>query len=226
LDADLFFYDSPEALLNEIPFNKSVLITEHRFSRFARIFEEKRAGRFCVQFITFKNINESRAILKKWALQCIDWCYARYEDGRFGDQKYLDTWPKEYPEVHILEHQGGGVAPWNIRQYSFNWLDRKIIGTDRKTQAKFDLIFFHFHFVRIMSDGYGDLGWNKLSKQNIDLFYIPYIQKIGEKERLLEGLFPEYKQVFASPDTNGIKEKMKNLYKSLTNYNMVKIQTV
>jgi len=222
LDADLFFYASPEILINEIPKSKSVLITEHRFSEFARIFEQKRAGRFCVQFITFNNIIESRAILKKWALQCIDWCYARYEGGKFGDQKYLDTWPDEYPNVHILEHQGGGVAPWNIRQYSFSDSERKIIGADRKTKDKFDLVFFHFHFVRIMADGYADLGWNRLAKQDIDLFYIPYIHKIIEKERLLEALFPEYKQVFASPDTNGIREKLKNLYKNVTHFNLIK----
>lgn len=226
LDADLFFYASPEVLLKETPVNKSVLITEHRFSKFARIFEQKRAGRFCVQFITFNNTKDSRTILKKWARQCTDWCFARYEDGKFGDQKYLDTWPDEYPNVHILDHPGGGVAPWNIMRYRFCLLDRKIIGVDRKTNTKFDLIFFHFHFVKIMSDGYTDLGWNRLSTQDIDLFYIPYIHKIIEKERLLEGLFPEYKQVFASPDTSGIREKLKNLYKKVTQFNLIKTQTV
>jgi len=226
LDADLFFYASPEVLLSEIPKNKSILITEHRFSKFARIFEQKRAGRFCVQFITFNNTKESRIVLKKWVKQCIEWCYARYEDGKFGDQKYLETWPEEYPIIHILEHPGGGVAPWNIRQYNFNNSKNILFGTDKKTKAKFEVIFFHFHFVRIMSDGYADLGWNRLVKKDIELFYIPYIQKIVEKEKLLEASFPDYEPAFASTQTNGTKEKIKSIYKRVTHYNLIKIPAV
>jgi hypothetical protein len=224
LDADLFFYASPAILLNEIPENKSVLITEHRFSKFARIFEQKRAGRFCVQFITFNNTKGSRSILKRWAQQCIEWCFARYEDGKFGDQKYLDTWPDEYPDVHILEHPGGGVAPWNLRQYNFNRAESKIFGINRKTKTNFDIIFFHFHFVKILANGYADLGWNRLNKKNLDLLYLPYIRKIVDKEKLLEGLFPNYKQAFASVETNGLREKVKSMYKRVTHYNLVKIQ--
>ena len=71
-----------------------MLITEHRYSRLSKIYAEKRAGRFCVQFITFNQDEESRKILLTWQAQCIDWCYARYEDGKFGDQKYLDDFGK------------------------------------------------------------------------------------------------------------------------------------
>ena len=77
LDADLYFYGSPSVLLDELSGEKSVMITEHRYYGLAHIFEQKRAGRFCVQFITFRNEKESRKILGKWIKQCIDWCYNR-----------------------------------------------------------------------------------------------------------------------------------------------------
>jgi hypothetical protein len=223
VDADLFFYNSPELLLNELGDEKSVLITEHRFSRLARIYEQKRAGRFCVQFITFKNIKESRTILKKWIGQCIEWCYARFEDGKFGDQKYLDNWPEEYKNVHILEHQGGGVAPWNVRQYKFITENDKILGYASAKKGKFEIIFFHFHFVRILSDGYADLGWNQLSKRVVDLFYRPYIEKIFEKEKFLEQSYPEYKMTFSKVNPLGIRGKIKHLYKRITKFNLIQI---
>jgi hypothetical protein len=224
LDADLFFYGSPEILLNEIPEKKSVLITGHRYSRLAQKYEEKRAGRFCVQFITFHDTPESIAILKKWMAQCIDWCYARYEDGKFGDQKYLDSWPLEYPEVHILHNQGGGVAPWNASQYDFVFKDERILGHIRRSHEHFEVIFFHFHFVRLMAEGFADLGWNWLSKNVIDGFYKPYIDKIVNKEKYLESTFPEYKRIYSSSDHQGIKDTIKHLVKRIFGYNLIKIR--
>lgn len=223
IDADLFFYNSPEVLLNELGDEKSVLITEHRFSKFARIFEQKRAGRFCVQFITFTNTKESRAILKKWISQCIEWCYARYEDGKFGDQKYLDSWPAEYPNVHILEHQGGGIAPWNVRRYRFLKENDKILGVGSAIKGNFEIVFFHFHFVRILSDGNADLGWNRLPKKVVDLFYRPYIEKIIEKEKFLEESYPGYKMTYSKVNPLGVRENIKHLYKRITKFNLIQM---
>lgn len=226
VDADLFFYASPAVLLNELISEKSVLITEHRFSRIAKLFEQRRAGRFCVQFITFKNVKESREILNKWKNQCIDWCYARYEDGKFGDQKYLEDWPFKYPTVHILEHLGGGVAPWNVQQYNFFREENKIFGKVPKSKTKFEMIFFHFHFVRFLSNGYADLGWNRLQKDVIDIFYIPYIQKIMEKEKFLEKTFSEYKTGYLSGKPLGMRDVIKFLYKRITRFNLIKLPAV
>lgn len=224
IDADLYFYGSPQVLLDEIPENKSVLITEHRYSRFAQIFEQKRAGRFCVQFITFYNTTESRYILKKWIGQCIDWCFNRYEDGKFGDQKYLDSWPIEYPDVHILRNMGGGVAPWNAMQYDFDFEDDKIVGYDNRSKESFKVIFFHFHFVRITTERIADLGWNRLSKKIKKGFYKPYINEMIIKEQYLENTFPEYKRTFNSSDHGGVRETLKFIFKRIFRYNLIKLR--
>lgn len=225
LDADIFFYNSPKILLDEMTDDKTVLITEHRYSKFARIFERKRAGRFCVQFITFTNAKDSRDILKKWISQCIDWCYARYEANKFGDQKYLDNWPDEYKNIHILEHPGGGIAPWNAGQYKFIKDDGKILVIGSAGKNKFEVIFFHFHNVKILSDGNADLGWNRLQKNVVDLFYLPYIQKMNKKERFLEGSYPEYKRTLVTERPRGIRENIKYLYKRMTKFNLIKLPT-
>jgi hypothetical protein len=223
IDADLYFYGSPSVLLDEIPSSKSVLITEHRFSKLNRAAEQKRAGRFCVQFITFKNQQDSKEILDKWISQCIDWCYNRYENGKFGDQKYLETWPVEYPVVYILENQGGGVAPWNVNRYKFNRIGNKIYLTVKKSALKTEIIFFHFHFVKILPGGRTDLGWNRLSKEVLNILYLPYIRKIIEKDDFLKSFFSDYYLGYAPLRSRGLKNTVKYLIKKVTGYNLIKV---
>lgn len=222
LDADLFLYQSPAVLLEEMNKQKTVLITEHRFSKVAKIHEQERAGRFCVQFITFTKDQESKEVLNRWKNQCIDWCYARYEDGKFGDQKYLDEWPDKYNNIQILEHLGGGVAPWNIQQYKIIQNNNNLFGIDKKSKNRFEIIFYHFHYVRFLKNNLVDIGWNYLPKFVIREFYKPYISKIIETEKKLERLNKNYKTILFNNKPKGLKENAKALIKSFTKFNLIK----
>lgn len=226
IDADLYFYNSPICLINELEDIKSVLITEHRYSKFAELFEQKRAGRFCVQFITFTNSSESQLVLNIWKNQCIDWCYARYEDGKFGDQKYLDEWPQKYSNVHILKHLGGGVAPWNVDQYIITNENQKLTGIEKKSKLKFDIIFFHFHFVRFVDNETVDIGWHYLPKGAVNYFYNPYIKRIIETEELLRNLNSNYKTILFTNKTEGPREFIKKILKQTTKYNLIKLKNL
>jgi len=93
LDADLYFYSSPEPIFNELTDN-SILITEHRYS--PKYDKSKKSGKYCVQFITFKNDEYGLKSLEWWRERCIEWCYNRFEDGKFGDQLYLDDWTTRF----------------------------------------------------------------------------------------------------------------------------------
>jgi len=221
VDADLFFYRSPHVLIEELNNGKSVLITEHRYSLLAHYYEEKRAGRFCVQFITFTNEKESTIILREWKNQCLDWCYNRYEDGKFGDQKYLDVWPDKYQNVKILSHLGGGVAPWNINKYKIEETGGNLFVTDKSSNQKFDLIFYHFHFVRFFEKGHIDIGWNYISKSVKMMIYHPYILKLAETEKMLSAYFPAYRTSFFHNNTDSLREKLKSAFKTLSGYNII-----
>lgn len=224
LDADLVFYSSPGVLFDELKKDKSVLITEHRYSKTSDMYEQNRGGRFCVQFITFTKDEESREVLTKWKNQCIDWCYARYEDGKFGDQKYLDEWPEKYSNIHILEHLGGGLAPWNVSQYKFND-ENDFYGIDKKNDKRFELVFYHFHFVRFYKNGIVDIGWHYLPKKIVKHLYIPYIRKIKETEKLIKSLNSNYKPFIYNNKPNGFKDFLKTVLKKITRYNLIKIRT-
>ena len=223
VDADLMFYDDPSVLLSELKSNTTVLITEHRYSFLERIYEEKRAGKFCVQFITFNDLHESQLILDTWANQCLEWCYNKYEDGRFGDQKYLDEWPFIYNNVHILENEGGGVAPWNIKNYIFSGHKNEIIIRRRKTRKSYKLIFFHFQSLKIKHNYVFDLGWHYINKKIRNLIYKDYISRISNVEKMLTTKNKNYSTSYFYPVNNSIKDLIKNSFKGFTGYNTYKL---
>jgi hypothetical protein len=144
LDADLYFYSSVEPIYREIA-NNSIAITEHKFSK--EFVDRKVNGRFCVQWVSFKRNSEGIECLKRWRDQCIEWCFYRLEDGKMGDQKYLDEWPERYPSCHIIGHGGVGIAPWNFSQFLFERQDDGTILVSGQP-----LIFYHFHQFQILEN--------------------------------------------------------------------------
>lgn len=184
LDADLYFYDDPEVLIKEIE-DGSVLITEHRYTP-KYDYLKHLFGIYCVQFITFKNDSKGMSVLNWWRNACIDWCYAKHEGNRFGDQKYLDDWLTRFEGVKVLQHLGGGIAPWNVQQYEVFIKEDKIYGIEKATGKKFEVIFYHFHNLKFLLNNKIDLSNYKLSDKVISIFYKPYIKKIFEIENKLK----------------------------------------
>lgn len=151
LDADLLFYSSLQPLFDEIG-DASIAIIEHRFT--SRLLDRIVNGRFCVEWVSFRRDEQGLACLSRWREQCIEWCYYRLEEGRMGDQKYLDEWPDRYPACHILMHPGAGIAPWNYAQYQFGR-----DASDNITVNGSPLIFYHFHQFQLLENG----GFDRLS---------------------------------------------------------------
>lgn len=181
LDADLYFFSNPKVLLDEIGDNDSVLLTEHRYT--PCYDQSKTSGIYCVQFMTFKNNQNGLTALNWWVNACIEWCFDRVEDGKFGDQKYLDDWIDRFKGVHILEHLGGGVAPWNVQQYEVYKNDERIYVKNDKQNVP--LVFYHFHDIKIRDDKiYVGDGYRK-NKVIINIIYKFYIKKLIEISKFL-----------------------------------------
>lgn len=178
LDADLFFYQSPRVLINEIPADKHVMITEHRYTRYYD--QSKESGKYCVQFMYFDNSKDSLEVLHHWRNQCIEWCYNRIEEGKFGDQKYLDVWTSKFNCVYEMTNLGGGLAPWNIQQYQFKSTNQRLIGTETKTNKNFEVIFYHFHGLKFYDHGGLIYTPNtyRINSSIKELFYQPYTQAL------------------------------------------------
>lgn len=142
LDADLYLFSSPEPIFSEFG-DQSILIVEHKFS--PQFSEHAVNGKYNVEWLTFRRDELGMAALVWWRERCLEWCYYRLEDGKLGDQKYLDDWPERFRGVHVLNNVGGGVAPWNMSSYTITLQDAHVYvdGTP--------LIFFHFHKFRILT---------------------------------------------------------------------------
>lgn len=144
VDADLLFYSDVQPLFDEIG-DASIAIIEHRFTE--RLKDREVNGRFCVEWDSFRRDEQGLACLSRWRDQCIEWCYYRLEDGKMGDQKYLDEWPDRYSACHILMHPGAGIAPWNYAQYCFGEDE-----TGKITVEGAPLIFYHFHQFQLLDN--------------------------------------------------------------------------
>jgi hypothetical protein len=186
IDADLYFYSDPQILLDELG-DKSVIITEHRFTKEYEKGAEN--GIYCVQFVTFKNDENGLKVLKWWRNSCIEWCFARAEDGKFGDQKYLDDWIFRFDGVHVLKHLGGGVAPWNVQQYSFSQLNERLYGVENITDTKFRVVFFHFHALKFFTDDTVNISNYRTSPSAFKFIYAPYVRLLLEKETVMKVYF-------------------------------------
>jgi hypothetical protein len=119
--------------------------------------------------IYFKKDKESLTCLKRWKKQCIKWCYWRLEDGKLGDQMYLNEWPKLYNNLHQFQHKGINLAPWNVDEYK---LTKK---TNRVMVDGQPLIFYHFHQFKIFDDlSFQESSGYQISNKANKYIYKPY----------------------------------------------------
>lgn len=182
LDSDLYFFSSPEILFNEIS-GASVAISPHRFSPKAALSHAK-FGRYNVGWLTFRNDANGHACLDWWRDRCLEWCFDRVEADRYADQKYLDRFEALFGGVHVIDHPGANLAPWNLARYAVECHDGKVVVDDR------ELVFFHFQGLRQLTEhmydsnltGYGT-RLTELVRQHV---FRPYLDALQRAEVFMQ----------------------------------------
>ena len=200
LDSDLYFYHNPQILFDEIiEAQADVTIVEHRFkdNAYGRKLEE-RNGKYCVEFNYFKNSEKAHKVLNWWKEKCFEWCYDIPEPERMGDQKYLNQFIRLFEGVHELQHLGGGVAPWNLEQYSIVKIDGADIYMKTHKNEEFPLVFYHFQNIRYMPGRRVNIKSQTKNKKLKYAIYIPYLIELEEIRAILKA---EYGMPF---ETRGI----------------------
>jgi hypothetical protein len=163
IDADIWLRRSPAPLFAELERSGAhVLITDHGYA--PEYDMSATSGQFCVQFMVFDR-DGGEPVRQWWQDRCIEWCYARYEPTRFGDQKYLDDWPERFPgTVHVLQRQELAQGPWCATRYPFG-----------------PAVFFHFSGLRIMPGRRIDYGPIYYLPQPLRQYvYQPYLHDLRQ----------------------------------------------
>ena len=172
LDSDLFFLNDPHILKEEIG-SSSIVITEQGISGESAA----RYGKYCVQYLTFRNDKDGLGALTWWRDKCIEWCFQIMEPTRYADQKYLDEFPKRWKNVCVLKNLGAGIAPWNMRRYKYNDNTLTYHG------VSWPFVFFHMHGVVVtIKDNVLTAAsvHHALNKEVTSLFYEPYASLMAE----------------------------------------------
>jgi len=173
LDADMWFRKNPAPIFIEFDASeKHVLITDHNYA--PEYDASAKSGQYCVQFMTF-NRDGGEVVRKLWEERCIEWCFARFEDGKFGDQKYLDDWPDRFGnEVHVLENKELLLAPWNATRFPYG-----------------NSVAWHFHGLKIVSPKKVFLSSYPLPNELIRYVYRPYLMDLRSSINRLKSIaFP------------------------------------
>ena len=129
-----------------------------------------------------------------------------------------------YSNIHILKHQGGGIAPWNLTQYSFVRQGDNIIGNVRRTRSLFEVIFFHFQYVKFLPDGIIDIGWYYISSSVKKMFYLPYLKEIQRIEGNIKSLNNKYKTGYTVYKSDSFRDWLKILTKKVFGYNIITLK--
>jgi hypothetical protein len=178
LDSDLFFFASPEPIYAEMKGGAFGIIPHHFARHLAR---QERFGIYNVGWVSVANSDEGRAVVGWWRERCIEWChdYVDEEGQRFADQRYLDRMSGLFPHVHVIQHLGANLAPWNFVQRRLEWRDGSV------WIDGYQLVFFHFHGVKRAGRYYFNshrtfsTPFPRLMRENI---YEPYVAELAAAE--------------------------------------------
>jgi hypothetical protein len=194
LDADLMFSESPAVLFEELG-TDSILLVPHRWGPGSWGCSEGAWGTYNPQVITFRRDANGLAALNWWRERCLEFCPAGIHPGYFGGQKYLDDWPERFEGVHVLQHLGGGLAPWNASQYRLQMRGGQILVDGQP------LVFHHYqglslHQPSLLRELAANAptcyrrcptppGWIwatrlRVSREVLDLVWEPYLERLAE----------------------------------------------
>jgi hypothetical protein len=190
LDADIWFFSPPQAVLDSLG-DASVAITPHRFSFTYR--NHTMFGLYNVAWITYRRCPEGLACLDAYKADCLAWCYDRLEDGRFGDQKYLDAWPGRYPALKVVTHKGVNLAIWNVQGHVIRFKNGVVTVDDDP------LVFYHYSPTQMLPDGKVHVpvesgGSSRSTAVLVEHVINPYRQRLEAERRALEQRFPALAQ--------------------------------
>lgn len=206
LDSDLFFFASPDPIYDEMK-DAAFGIIPHRFSR--GLEDQRRFGLYNVGWVSVRRRDDGLTALRWWRERCIEWCYDRVEGDRFADQRYLDRFPEMFPGVHVIEHLGANLAPWNFADFGVELRDGEV-----EIDGRYRLLFFHFYGVKRSGRYYFNshrlyhAPFSSVMKHRI---YQPYVAALAEAEQMVAPYRNgQQTEILRKPVVTGLRDRIPN----------------
>ena len=206
LDSDLFFFASPDPIYDEMK-DAAFGIIPHRFAR--GLEDQLRFGIYNVGWVSVRRAEQGIAALRWWRERCIEWCYDRVEGDRFADQRYLNRLPELFTGVHVIEHLGANLAPWNFAEFGMEWRNGAV-----EIERRYPLLFFHFYGVKRSGRYYFNshrlysAPFSSLMKHQI---YEPYVTALATSESMVAShLKGRQAETIRKPTVSGPRDRITN----------------
>lgn len=176
MDADLFFFRDVMDIYDEWG-DHSIFLTKLRL----RPKWKQRLGIYSAGLVGFKRDTSGMKCLQSWRQKCLRWCYDKQENGLWGDQKYLDSWPLSFSGVKISRNKGINAGPWNIRKGFMVHSEDNTIHLNNT-----ELVCYHFSGFEIMKKNkYLCCKWNEKAAAKAGTIYAVYLDEI---RRIVKGI--------------------------------------
>lgn len=194
VDGDLLFFSSPDVVFEELG-GSSVLIHGHNFPRCYAHFTVN--GIYNVGLVSIRNDEDGLKVARWWRDRCLEWCYNRCEDGKMGDQKYLESFATLTDRLVVSGNPGIGVAPWNYMGYRLSQEGGTPCVNGQPT------VFFHYHSAAYLAPGClvpcTDLSY-PLSKKILKLYALPYMKALDAAFNKIRNVSPKFAAGFKTGD--------------------------
>ncbi|UGB28715.1 glycosyl transferase [Metabacillus sp. B2-18] len=174
-DSDNYFFNNPLELMNEWGSYSIFLSKQNGTTELENIHGQYQAG-----LIGFKRDDMSLTILDWWKEKCMDHCSNEYNPqyDSWGDQKYLESIPKLFSNIKIIDHMGINVAPWNLVMKNEHTVSKE---NSTLTIDGNLLVSYHFGSMIMINEEHYDL-WKleklSFSEEVLNYIYIPYIHHL------------------------------------------------
>jgi hypothetical protein len=178
----LFFFASPGVIYAELQ-DAAVAIIPHRYP--PKLTRLRKFGTYNVGWVGARKDSDGIAVIEWWRERCIEWCHDVVEGDRFADQGYLDSFPRLFSRVKIIENIGANLAPWNIGNYRVDFRGNRVL-----IDAVHPLVFFHFQGLR------KGLRWFIFNSHRVyrapcsgdvrDHIYKPYVDELLAIEQVVD----------------------------------------
>lgn len=193
LDADMYFFNDLAVLGDEIR-DSDVLLVEHR--SFDQAVEELH-GRYNVSFVHFSGSDESQLCLDWWAQETFK--STALGGGIWGDQRYLDDFPRLFKGVNSVSGGEMGLAPWNLMRH-------EIFSTDGVvTVDGSPLVAYHFaRFMYLSSRAFMPIRRNWVPRSIVQLLYVPYQEALRSAHREVRSVAPGFRPGYTRRNLRGV----------------------